>query len=67
MSNKIRNIFFFVGLAAIVVMCFTFDVSFAELWEDLQRAGYWLVAILVLWAFLYLLNALSWRVIISVS
>lgn len=67
MNNRIRNIFFFAGLVAIVVMCFTFDVSFAELWESITEAGYWLVAILVLWAFLYAMNALSWRVIISGS
>lgn len=67
MNNRIRNIFFVAGLVAIVVMCFTFDVSFAELWTSIAKAGYWLVAILVLWAFLYAMNALSWRVVISGS
>lgn len=67
MNSKIRNIFFFLGIAAVVIMCFTFDVSFAELWHDLQRAGYWFFAILVLWGFLYAMNALTWRVILQGS
>ena len=67
MSNKLRNIFFLIGLVAIIVMCFTFDVSFAELWKDITKAGYWLVAILILWGGLYAMNALSWQVILRGS
>ena len=66
MSNKIRNIFFVVGLAAIVVMCFTFDVSMAELWA-VTTAGYWRVAILALWGGLYAMNAVTWRIILGGS
>jgi len=64
MPNKLRNIFFLIGLAAIIVMCFTFEVSFAELWNDITKAGYWLAAILLLWGLLYAMNAVSWRVIL---
>lgn len=67
MKKKINNIFFVVGLAAVVIMCFTFDVSLPELWSHLQRAGYWMAAILGLWAVLYMLNALTWRIIIRGS
>lgn len=66
-NNRMRNIFFGIGLTAFVVMCFTFDVSFSTLWSAVCKAGYWLVAILVLWAGLYMMNALSWRVIIRGS
>lgn len=48
-------------------MLLSFEVSFAQLWADIVRAGYWLVAILALWALLYIMNALSWRVIIRGS
>ncbi|MBQ7157521.1 MAG: flippase-like domain-containing protein [Bacteroidaceae bacterium] len=67
MSNTLRNIFFAIGLIAIVVMILTFDVSFIQLWEDICKAGYWLAAILALWGVLYAMNALSWKVIIKGS
>jgi len=62
-----KNIFFVIGLVAIVVMCFTFEVSFVDLWEYIKTAGYWLVAILVLWFVLYMMNALTWRIILQGS
>lgn len=64
MSNKIRNILFLVGVLAVVVMVFSFDVSFAQLWDNVCTAGYWLVAILALWGVLYVMNACTWRVIL---
>lgn len=67
MRKRINNLFFVLGTVAVVIMFFSFDVSFAELWGDIRRAGYWLAAILGLWLFLYTLNALSWRVIICGS
>jgi len=67
MSNKVRNIFFAIGIIAIVVMIFTFDVSFTQLWKDICHAGYWLVAMLALWGVLYLMNALTWQVILKGS
>lgn len=59
-----NNLFFFIGLAAVVVMLFTFDVSFVELWQHLTHAGYWLVPIIGVWVLVYAVNALSWRCII---
>jgi len=67
MKNKLRNIFLIIGILAIVVMIFTFKVSFHELWQDICRAGYWLVAILGLWGVLYAMNALSWKIILRGS
>ena len=64
MSSLTRNIFFAVGLVAIVIMVLGFDVSFVELWQQLCAAGYWLLPIIGMWLPLYMLNALAWRVII---
>lgn len=66
-QRKVKNIFFFIGIVAVVIMCFTFDVSFVELWGYIQQAGYWLVAILALWGVLYMLNAWAWMVIVKGS
>ena len=67
MQERIRNIFFVVGLAAIVVMLLTFDVSWSQLWDSLNHAGYWVAAIVVLWTLLYAMNTLTWRIILSES
>lgn len=64
MKKRINNLFFLVGLLAVIIMCCTLDVSFEQLWQDITRAGYWLAAILGLWLGLYTLNALSWKIII---
>lgn len=64
---KWNNIFFFVGLASVVVMILTLDVSFTELWQHICKAGWWLVPIFGLWGVLYCMNCLTWRTIISGS
>ncbi len=45
-------------------MCLTFEVSFVELWRDITRAGYYLVPIVAMWALLYVMNTVTWRMII---
>ena len=67
MSNKYKNIFFIVGLLAVVIMVLTMDVSFVELWRQIRHAGYWLAVIIVMWLGLYCMNALTWRTIIRGS
>lgn len=64
MKSKYRNIFLLFGIAAIVVMLCTFEMDYAHLWQNLRRAGCWFPAIVGLWVFIYLLNALSWYCII---
>ena len=63
-KRKLNNLFFFFGIAAVVVMLFTFDVSFAELWQYVTRAGYWLIPIIGIWIIIYGINALAWQCII---
>lgn len=59
MKEKFRNIFWFFGIFAIVVMLFTFDMDYQELLQNLRKAGIWFPAVILLWVFIYLLNALS--------
>ena len=63
-KQRLNNLFFFLGLAAVVVMLFTFDVSFVELWDHLCHAGYWLIPIVGVWIIIYGINALAWQAII---
>ena len=52
-------------MVAIVIMLCTFDMSYAELWQKIQSAGYWFWAVILLWLPIYLLNASSWYVLIN--
>lgn len=63
-KKTINNLLFLVGLVFVIIMIFTFDVSFEELWQDIRSAGYWMIPILSLNFFLYLINAFAWREII---
>ena len=64
-KQRLNNLFFVLGCAAVVVMLFTFDVSFVELWKHLCHAGYWLLPIVGIWIVVYGLNALAWQSIIE--
>ena len=63
--QKLNNLFFIIGVLACIVMLFTFDVSFVELWQHLTKAGYWLVPILGVWVLIYGINAASWWSVIK--
>ena len=60
-----NNLFFILGIVAIVVMLFTFDVSFVELWEHICHAGYWFIPIVGIWLVVYAMNALAWKATIE--
>lgn len=66
-KKSVNNILFLVGLIAVVVMIFTFDVSFTELWGYIRHAGYWMIPILSVWILLYGMNAYAWRAIIRAN
>lgn len=51
------------GLAVLALMVTQLD--FAQVWSGLSRAGYWFVAVIALWFFLYMFNTASWYVIIN--
>ncbi|EOS03388.1 hypothetical protein C799_00370 [Bacteroides thetaiotaomicron dnLKV9] len=64
MKNKYRNIFLAFGIVAVLIMIFTFDMDYQELWANLKRAGVYLPLVLLLWLFVYLINTTSWYIII---
>ena len=64
-KQRINNLFFLLGVITVVVMLFTFDVSFAELWDHLCHAGYWLIPIVGVWIIIYAINAWSWKCVID--
>lgn len=63
-KKRLTNLCFLIGVVALVVMLFTFDVSFVELWEHICRAGLWLIPIMGVWIVIYGMNAMSWHCII---
>lgn len=65
MKSKFRNVFLVFGIAAIVIMFLSFDMDYDELLVNLKRAGGWLPAVVILWLFIYLINAFSWYIIIG--
>lgn len=63
MKAKYQNAFFLLGMAILIIMVAQLD--FNEVWNGLCHAGYWSVAVIVLWAFLYIFNTASWYIIIN--
>ena len=62
MKKKYQNGFFIFGLVVLVIMLTQLD--YAEVWNGLTRAGYWFLAVVALWFFLYFFNTGAWWVII---
>ncbi|MCF0208787.1 MAG: flippase-like domain-containing protein, partial [Bacteroidaceae bacterium] len=63
MLKKLDNIFFGIGIVAFVIMSMQLD--FQEVADGIKRAGYWFPAVILLWALLYIINTISWGVIIK--
>ena len=63
MKKKYQNAFFIFGLAVLAIM--TSQLDYAEVWANIQRAGYWFFAVVGIWFFLYFFNTAAWWVIIK--
>lgn len=63
MKKKYQNGFLIFGLVVLALMMTQLD--FKEVWEGVQRAGYWFLAVVLLWAVLYLFNTAAWWIIIK--
>ncbi len=62
MKKKYQNAFFVFGIIILVFM--TSQLNFSEVAKGLRHAGIWFVAVVILWAFLYLFNTSAWWIII---
>lgn len=65
MKKHWRDIFFICGVAAVVLMLITFDADWNRVKEVLSAAGIWFPVIVLLWGFIYLINACSFGLIIN--
>ena len=65
MKAKYRNLFFIAGVALLGVMLFSLDMPWHEIWTHVRHAGYWLPFNIALWAVIYMMNAVSWHIIIN--
>ena len=63
MKSRYQNAFLLFGLAVLVVMLLQLD--YGEVWHGVSHAGYWFVAVVALWAFLYVFNTIAWMLIIK--
>ncbi|MBQ9357586.1 MAG: flippase-like domain-containing protein [Prevotella sp.] len=63
MKKKYQNAFLIFGLAVLALMVSQLD--FQEVWSGIQRAGYWFLAVVLLWAVLYIFNTGAWWIIIK--
>ena len=62
MKKKYQNAFFIFGLVVLAVMVTQLD--YRQVWEGVTHAGYWFLAVIVLWGFLYIFNTAAWWIII---
>lgn len=62
MKLSFNNIFFLVGLLFLAIMAWQLDWS--ETLGALSQTGYWFLAVLGLWLFLYMFNTFTWMIII---
>lgn len=64
MKNSLRNIFFVIGVVAILFMLFGMDMTYEDVVSCLRKAGIWFPVLLLLWAFIYMINTGAWYAII---
>ena len=62
-NNRYQNYFLGFGLVVLAIMLTQLD--YAEVWRGVGQAGYWFLAVVVLWAFLYVFNTATWWLIIK--
>ena len=63
MKKKYQNAFFIFGIVVLAIMLTQLD--FSQVLSGIARAGYWFLAVVALWFFLYALNTAAWWVIIN--
>lgn len=61
-TNLFRNLFFGIGIVTILVM--VKKIGFDNISDNLQKTGWWFAAILGVWLIVYMINAVSFQLII---
>jgi len=64
MNRHWHNFFFFFGLAAIAILFVALGSNWSQVLEVLKSMRYWFPLTLLLWFIIYMLNALSWYMIL---
>jgi len=62
MKSKYQNGFFIFGIVVLAIMLTQLD--YGQVWDGVTHAGYWFLAVIVLWGLLYILNTGAWWLII---
>lgn len=65
MKNKLRNLFFLIGVVAVAIMLWKFEMPYDQVLQNVQRAGIWFPAVLLLWGVIYFMNTCAWQVILE--
>ncbi|MDM8146848.1 lysylphosphatidylglycerol synthase transmembrane domain-containing protein [Bacteroides eggerthii] len=65
MKNKLRNLFFLIGVVAVAVMLWKFEMPYDQVLQNVRRAGIWFPAVLLLWGIIYFMNTCAWQVILN--
>jgi uncharacterized protein (TIRG00374 family) len=63
MNKKIRTVFFVIGLVLFVFLINKFGVQ--NILTNIGKTGWWIIPITGVWAFVYLLNAWAWSLVIK--
>ncbi|MGL5562661.1 MAG: lysylphosphatidylglycerol synthase transmembrane domain-containing protein [Tannerellaceae bacterium] len=61
-SAIVNNILFAIGILAVGVM--VANIGWQSILKNIEDTGWWFLAVLAVWLVVYVLNALSWRLII---
>lgn len=65
MNQRVRLVFFLVGIIAIIIMMFSFDLTLDIFVHYLVESGWYFPLAILLWSIIYLFNTFSWHEIIK--
>ena len=63
MNKRVKMIFFVVGLILFAFLIKQFGIE--NILSNIKKTGWWLIPIIGIWAFVYLLNAWAWTLVIK--
>lgn len=64
MNNKAKTILFIVGLVIFILLINEFGVE--NILSNIEKTGWWLLPIIAVWFFVYILNAVAWRLVLKI-